>query len=362
MSSFPDSSKSQVGKRNRGPCRICYEDEEAGEIISPCLCKGSQRWIHRECLDRWRASGFQRAMTNCRECGFQYHLELSQESNGLSDGQQKLLQKIGVQSVATFFILQALIIGLGICIRLTDSGEHLVKVFNLPQRPGGEKVGDFWHALNHHKTTYYLAGLLSLLVIVGIVGVAYSCCTTRGRREFPSSGGHGHISFFDAWACNICCEDCGRSCSHSCSCGPHCCDLSFLANDGGSWECGECLLVGIVLALFLLVIVGIFTAVVCIVTAIMRFITQWARLTQMRALAKEYVVEDLASPDEDVDCIHQIAQKQEEMCPTSYPPDKPDAEQVHRALQHDLSRVFGSDPHDEPIGESDRSGGYGSMV
>lgn len=34
-------------------CRICLEDDDE-EYISPCLCKGTQKYIHRECLNRWR--------------------------------------------------------------------------------------------------------------------------------------------------------------------------------------------------------------------------------------------------------------------------------------------------------------------
>ena len=32
-------------------CRICYLEE----IISPCLCNGTGKWVHRECLEIWRA-------------------------------------------------------------------------------------------------------------------------------------------------------------------------------------------------------------------------------------------------------------------------------------------------------------------
>jgi len=35
-------------------CRYCFEGEEAGELLSPCACKGGQRWVHLECLRRWQ--------------------------------------------------------------------------------------------------------------------------------------------------------------------------------------------------------------------------------------------------------------------------------------------------------------------
>ncbi len=31
-------------------CRFCFED---GQLISPCKCSGSQKWIHETCLKKW---------------------------------------------------------------------------------------------------------------------------------------------------------------------------------------------------------------------------------------------------------------------------------------------------------------------
>ncbi len=37
-------------------CRYCFEpaSEESGELISPCDCRGGQRWVHLSCLRRWQ--------------------------------------------------------------------------------------------------------------------------------------------------------------------------------------------------------------------------------------------------------------------------------------------------------------------
>lgn len=35
-------------------CRYCFDDESAGELISPCECKGDQKYVHVECLHRWQ--------------------------------------------------------------------------------------------------------------------------------------------------------------------------------------------------------------------------------------------------------------------------------------------------------------------
>ena len=44
-----DSDKSLKEKL----CRICFEDGQAEDIISPCSCKGSAKYVHSECLKAW---------------------------------------------------------------------------------------------------------------------------------------------------------------------------------------------------------------------------------------------------------------------------------------------------------------------
>ena len=37
-------------RRVKRQCRICHSCDENTKIISPCLCKGSARWVHQACL------------------------------------------------------------------------------------------------------------------------------------------------------------------------------------------------------------------------------------------------------------------------------------------------------------------------
>jgi len=66
-------------------CRICHEtgdSEEAGLLISPCLCDGSMRWVHQHCLDQWRVQkiSFTVRESACELCGFRYRFELQHSS------------------------------------------------------------------------------------------------------------------------------------------------------------------------------------------------------------------------------------------------------------------------------------------
>ena len=57
-------------------CRICYlEETPEKEMISPCLCNGTSKWIHRDCLELWRALNINKeAYYICMECHGEYQL------------------------------------------------------------------------------------------------------------------------------------------------------------------------------------------------------------------------------------------------------------------------------------------------
>ncbi len=60
-------------------CRICFmgdEDREnLGRLISPCLCKGTSKWVHEECLSTWRRlSTNSDSYSRCNQCRYQYRI------------------------------------------------------------------------------------------------------------------------------------------------------------------------------------------------------------------------------------------------------------------------------------------------
>ncbi|XP_019155110.1 PREDICTED: E3 ubiquitin-protein ligase MARCH1-like [Ipomoea nil] len=61
-------------------CRICLDSDtrEGDQLIAPCRCKGSQEFVHRECLDHWRSirEGF--AFTHCSTCKAAFGLQVKE--------------------------------------------------------------------------------------------------------------------------------------------------------------------------------------------------------------------------------------------------------------------------------------------
>ena len=37
-------------------CRICLDEDDQKDLISPCNCAGSTKYVHRDCLENWRAT------------------------------------------------------------------------------------------------------------------------------------------------------------------------------------------------------------------------------------------------------------------------------------------------------------------
>eukprot|EP01113_Clastostelium_recurvatum_P012998 TRINITY_DN16812_c0_g1_i2.p1 TRINITY_DN16812_c0_g1~~TRINITY_DN16812_c0_g1_i2.p1 ORF type:complete len:232 (-),score=12.06 TRINITY_DN16812_c0_g1_i2:68-733(-) len=54
-------------------CRFCYGNDDEGSLFSPCLCKGTQKYVHRHCLQLWRESN-RAAEFRCTTCKYEYRL------------------------------------------------------------------------------------------------------------------------------------------------------------------------------------------------------------------------------------------------------------------------------------------------
>ncbi|XP_058837135.1 E3 ubiquitin-protein ligase MARCHF3-like isoform X1 [Topomyia yanbarensis] len=50
-------------------CRICQSATEKSRLISPCLCKGTLRYVHRDCLEHWLSRS---GLTHCELCLHRY--------------------------------------------------------------------------------------------------------------------------------------------------------------------------------------------------------------------------------------------------------------------------------------------------
>ena len=57
-----------IGKEEPHTCRICLGNDQANNLISPCACTGSQKYVHEECLKTWLLNKKEEDLGNCEVC------------------------------------------------------------------------------------------------------------------------------------------------------------------------------------------------------------------------------------------------------------------------------------------------------
>lgn len=154
-------------------CRICLEPSTREEVIAPCSCKGSSKWVHRSCLDKWRSTREDKAFGKCMECLRSYTL-----ISRVDDSYRPQLMR---RAKFYFFVLrdlsiallviQLFIIGLSSAVSAADSKDHwLLRYF---------------HSTAHKLFFYYFCGLILFLSILGMIffcGLSSNHCGQSDNR------------------------------------------------------------------------------------------------------------------------------------------------------------------------------------
>ncbi|AYV87090.1 MAG: hypothetical protein Sylvanvirus24_5 [Sylvanvirus sp.] len=194
-------------------CRICLENDHVKDLIAPCWCTGSQLYVHRKCLDSWRATKpNERAFTHCSVCTMKYvYQERVEESEKDIKWRTCKYRAWLALDVVTFITLfEIFMFAFSFFLQVCDS-RNLALPNAFPS----------WFSLH---LSYWLWAHLIFFAILGLIGLL---CFCMGYSS--SSSGSSYKS--DTWICF-----CGDS------------------KDG---DCGVWIILGI-LTLIVLVVIGVF--------------------------------------------------------------------------------------------------------
>jgi hypothetical protein len=242
-------------------CRICLDSDNPQDFIAPCYCKGSQQFIHRNCLDLWRATNPNgRAFTHCSVCDFEFVVEqideLSEEQKAAE--RQRLLKFrmfVARDTIAVFLAIQVIIIVLGMFVRAFDQYGAIRDLFPTI-------VSD------HEKTTYYICGVVLFFAIIGLCGLCAACIGITGDAGARDP----------CWGCYGCyCGDC-RSCQ------------------GGSDDGKACLVI-LVIFVVVLAFIGIFIGIFLATMIVQRIVQRHMRVLWLKQETKMFVVKDFYGQD-----------------------------------------------------------------
>lgn len=150
-------------------CRICLDDEDEGEsgtLIAPCGCKGHQKWVHRGCLDEWRANNTDHiAFSKCTECLTDYRMAYAGASAGKKEYYCYVTRDVGVGCT----LLQSLMLLLGAFLWMICSKEESGN-----KTMAGITIESTWLQI---MLADLVTGLLVVLVILGVYGSTMLCMT-----------------------------------------------------------------------------------------------------------------------------------------------------------------------------------------
>jgi hypothetical protein len=237
-------------------CRICLEECQRAEVIAPCSCRGSSKWVHRACLDGWRYTREDRAFSSCTECRAKYKLVPRHQDSESAARNRKCVYFYRVARDITVGIscIQFIVLILSGMVYLLDSkGSYLINSFG---------------ASKHFLLFYYSFGAFLFFAAVGFIGL-FLTFTGRGP----------------ALECRYCIIH------------PNCCSCCVYSTEcfSGEWgtccaleSCGECLPV-LIIVLVVFAIIGVFVAFVLGMSFISETTGKHLHILEKRGLVDDFI-------------------------------------------------------------------------
>ncbi|CAH9099731.1 unnamed protein product [Cuscuta epithymum] len=271
----------EAGAGDQIQCRICLESD-GRDFIAPCRCKGTSKYVHRDCLDHWRAvkEGF--AFAHCTTCKAPYHLRV----HGVADRRWRTLK-------FRFFVTRdILFIFLAVQLVITFLG-YLVYLIDAYQKSWLRLAWGFDSELSF----YYICGALLFFALLGLSGCFITCYDRRVRNDLaqpcreiclccchPGICADCHLpGTLCMWTdCTACFEGCASTASECGGCL------------GGAGEAGlPVMLIMALVVLGLFTVIGIFYSMLVATMVGQRIWQRHYHILAKRMLTKEYVVEDV---------------------------------------------------------------------
>eukprot|EP01084_Bolivina_argentea_P072245 131208_1 len=189
-------------------CRYCLDSKNATNLISPCDCEGTSKYVHQHCLAQWiktkHASSLRinilqhQSITQtlkCTECRGDYRIKISPISWNtffyrllFDNSNQKLLQKMGLQIAWILFQSTALrVVSKALIRHINKFNQTRNNTHNISNNYGSNKMfGQFFKrimnsclsSLNKTKNTmklvfYYL--IHPIVSIQTVVTYVFNC-------------------------------------------------------------------------------------------------------------------------------------------------------------------------------------------
>jgi hypothetical protein len=263
-------------------CRICLEKDKLKNLIRPCLCSGTSKYVHRKCLDEWRSTSIRNnAFTNCSECNFEYFIdkhenEVVEHCNHCCGTKEKHICcyperyrryqfrfLVARDSLGAFAIVQLIIcIFAWIVYGLDSLNNYELKKQIFPPS---------WQ--DDIKLCYYICGFTLFFAFVGLFGSCYTLCAEDDHVHYRSSSSTGN-------------------CCNNCFIGD--CNCNSSSSSSGSDDAAALLII-LVIIVIAFAAIGLIYGFIIATLLIQKIVAKHMQILNKRVLTKSYVVRDLSN-------------------------------------------------------------------
>jgi hypothetical protein len=117
-------------------CRICLDTGPRSDFIAPCSCRGTSKWVHRSCLDKWRSVREDRAFSKCTECLVAYKLKpLHDDSDSNTCYLHSKFYCLVLRDIfLAIAVWQAAVCVLGLLVFMLDLKSSLIQQFDMENK------------------------------------------------------------------------------------------------------------------------------------------------------------------------------------------------------------------------------------
>ena len=140
-------------------CRICLDEDDINNLIYPCKCTGTFKYVHKNCLNEWRTiTSNENNRYKCEICNYTYQIVPSRNS-------QSCFMKSILSADCFYICMNVFAFILGLILGSIDKGHRLIRVF--VSKPNELSSAD----INLIYWIIALSASILILVIYLIVGL-----------------------------------------------------------------------------------------------------------------------------------------------------------------------------------------------
>jgi len=137
-------------------CRICFDEDIPENFITPCLCRGTNKYVHEECLQNWRLMAENpENIIKCPSCNFNYLIKKKKKE--LCPYFKIYAKKIGTNMKNIFMINMSYLIILSIIIYLFNN-------FNINIYEGDSSIRDLLNIKGYNIYVFHISNLIIFLI------------------------------------------------------------------------------------------------------------------------------------------------------------------------------------------------------